>query len=595
VTIAVPLTLIASAWLVGIGASPSLQAEITLILCNLIVVLGLQLFIGNSGVYSFGHIAFASLGAYAAALLTLPPIFASLQTPGLPTFIADAQLSPLADVAVVATLTGLFAAIVGVPLMRTSTLAIPISTFAFLIVVYNVLANWDQMTAGSSGLVSIPRTTGVGTASLAAGLAALVALIFKFSAIGYRLQASRDDEVAARSIGVHVTRERLIAFALSAALCGVGAALAVHESGVLTPSSFYFGATVTTLTMLVLGGSRSVLGAVLGTLAVGTVNEALRGFEEGAHLFGLISIGATPGLSAIGLGLILLVTIAVLPEGLTGGREAGEFAHLRRAGRNERLPAAKNVARSRQRVGGELRATGVSVAFSGLEVLRAVDLSLGTGEILGLIGPNGAGKTTLVNILSGFQRADAGAVALDGAAITSLSPAARARAGLARTFQNSLPFTHLTALEAVAAGAMGVGRSKRRSVQLAHAILDGLGLGEVAGCASGSLPPGPQRLLGIGRALATEPRYLLLDEPAAGLSEAEGDELIAILNAVREDFGCGLLLIEHDMNVVMDLCPRVQVLEEGRTLTVGPPAEVRSDPAVLECYLGTSYLAAAGA
>ena len=176
---------------------------------------------------------------------------------------------------------------VGLPLMRTSTLAIPISTFAFLIVVYNVVANWDAVTGGSSGLVSIPthdqRRVG---RPLGGARRSLVALAFKWSASGYRLQATREDEVAARSIGIGVMRERLIAFALSGVLCGVGGALAVHQSGVLNPTTFYFGATVTTLTMLVVGGARSVFGAVVGTIAVATVNEVLRGVEDGASLFG---------------------------------------------------------------------------------------------------------------------------------------------------------------------------------------------------------------------------------------------------------------------------------------------------------------------
>ena len=167
--------------------------------------------------------------------------------------------------------------------MRTSTLAIPISTFAFLIVVYNVVANWDRVTGGSGGLVSIPTTTSVESAGLWAAAAVVVALAFKWSASGYRLQATREDEVAARSIGIRVMKERLIAFALSGALCGVGGALAVHQSGVLNPTTFYFGATVTTLTMLVVGGVRSVFGAVVGAIAVATVNEVLRGFEDGAE------------------------------------------------------------------------------------------------------------------------------------------------------------------------------------------------------------------------------------------------------------------------------------------------------------------------
>ena len=471
------------------------------------------------------------------------------------------------------------------------------------------------MSGGSSGLVSIPRTTSIESAGLWAAAAVVVALAFKWSASGYRLQATREDEVAARSLGISVTGERLIAFALSGVLCGIGGALAAHQSGVLNPSTFYFAATVTTVTMLVLGGVRSVFGAVLGTIAVSTVSEVLRGFEGGAHLLGVVSFGRTPGLAAIGVGLILLATMIAMPDGLSGGREAGELTwpkwlpgvkRLRgRAaggidqawvGPIDRAPAPEQATANEGEGGREaLHAEGISVAFGGLRVLRGVDLTLRRGEALGLIGPNGAGKTTLVNVLSGFLAPDAGAVSLDGVDVSGRSPARLARAGLSRTFQAGLPFPHLSGLESVAAAAMGVGTGRRRSVAVAAEVLGRLGMREQAALPSGSLPPASQRLLGVSRALATSPRYLLLDEPAAGLSEIEGEELVAILSGVLEDFGCGILLIEHEMSVVMSLCPQVQVLDDGVTLRVGSPAEVQADPAVVEAYLGSSYLAVSGA
>jgi branched-chain amino acid transport system permease protein len=583
--------------LVGANGTASLQGTVTLILCNLIIVLGLQVFIGNSGVYSFGQLAFAAVGAYLGALLTLPAAISLLQTPGLPTLIADSDPGALVATLIAAGASGLLAAIVGLPLMRTSTLAIPISTFAFLIVAYNVLANWERVTGGSSGLVSIPTTTGVGAAGLSAAVAVVVALTFKWSSSGYRLQATREDEVAARSLGVRVMRERLWAFAISGALCGLGGALAVHQSGVLTPATFYFGATVTTLTMLVVGGTRSVFGAVLGALTVAGANEVLRGFEDGATFFGLISIGPAPGLAAIGLGLILLVAIISMPDGLTGGREAGELRWLRRRGSISVPPPelSDGFVPAETDADGALRAEGISLAFSGLRVLRGVNLELRRGEALGLIGPNGAGKTTLVNVLSGFQRPDSGTAHLNGVEVGRRSPAQLARAGVARSFQAALPFAHLNGLESVAVGAMGVGVGRRRAVAVAAEVLGRLNLRGLAERPAGSLPPGDQRLLGIGRALATGPRYLLLDEPAAGLNEAECEDLVALLRGVLADFGCGILLIEHDMNVVMDLCPLVQVLDDGATVALGTPEEIQADPAVIESYLGASWMAVAGA
>jgi branched-chain amino acid transport system permease protein len=595
VSLLIPLALIGLVALVGATGTPSLEGTVTLILCNLIVVVGLQVFVGNSGVYSFGQLGFATAGAYVAGLLTLPAAFALLQTPGLPHFIADANPGPLVSTLIAAAISALLAALVGLPLMRTSTLAIPISTFAFLIVIYNVVANWNRITGGNAGLVSIPTTTGVGTAGLWAAVAVVLALAFKWSPSGYRLQATREDEVAARSIGIGLMRERMIAFILSGALCGVGGALAVHQSGVLNPTTFYFGATVTTLTMLVVGGARGVLGAVVGAIAIAVVNELLRGVENGADLFGVISIGEAPGLAAIGLGLILLATMIAMPNGLTRGREGGELPWLHRL-RSLALPPlaepkeADDAAPAERPASGALRAEGVSLAFAGLQVLRDVDLTVTPGEVLGLIGPNGAGKTTLVNVLSGFQQPDAGAVSLDGTVVTGASPARLARRGLGRTFHAALPFPQLSGLENVAVGAMGMGASRRRAVAIATDVLTRLDLLELAAMPAGLMPPGRQRLLGVARALAIQPRYLLLDEPAAGLSEAEGEQLAEILRNVLADFGCGMLLIEHDMSIVMKLCPRVQVLDDGTTLRVGTPQEVQADPAVIESYLGSNFL-----
>jgi branched-chain amino acid transport system ATP-binding protein len=228
----------------------------------------------------------------------------------------------------------------------------------------------------------------------------------------------------------------------------------------------------------------------------------------------------------------------------------------------------------------------LAVHFEGVKAVDGVDLILRRGEILGLIGPNGAGKTTFVNALTGFQRLTAGAVSIDGVDVTGWSPSRLTRAGLARTFQSVRLFPRLTVLENVEAGAVGVGLGRRAARERAVELLLALGLAGRAHDPASGLPHGEERRLGVMRALASRPKYLLLDEPAAGLNEVEADELVRALARIRDDFGCGLMIIEHDMRVIMSLCERIQVLDYGRTISIGTPKEVRSDPAVLTAYLG---------
>jgi branched-chain amino acid transport system ATP-binding protein len=238
--------------------------------------------------------------------------------------------------------------------------------------------------------------------------------------------------------------------------------------------------------------------------------------------------------------------------------------------------------------GATLEARGVRVDFDGIRAVDDVGLTLQRGEILGLIGPNGAGKTTLVNVLSGFQAPSTGEVTLAGLRVTGWPAHRLARKGLARTFQSVRVFGRLTARENVEAGAVGVGLSRRRARGRAEEILGWLGLSRRGDAIGASLTLGEERLLGIARAVATGPRWLLLDEPAAGLNDAEGDALLAALTTTRDQVGCGLLVIEHDMRLIMRLCERIQVLDSGRTIGEGSPEHVRSDPAVLAAYLGSS-------
>ena len=241
-----------------------------------------------------------------------------------------------------------------------------------------------------------------------------------------------------------------------------------------------------------------------------------------------------------------------------------------------------------------LRAVGIGVRFAGLEALSDVSLTLERGEILGLIGPNGAGKTTLVNVLSGFQRPSAGTVVLGDRNVTSQPPQKLAGQGLGRTFQSVRLFGRLSVFDNVLAGAVAGGMRMRAARELTWTLLERLSLAHTATVQAAALPHGEERRLGIVRALATRPRFLLLDEPAAGLNERETEALTETLATLPRDFELGLLVIEHDMALILGLCQRIQVLDHGRTIAEGSPREVRHDRAVIEAYLGTGAADAQG-
>jgi len=235
-----------------------------------------------------------------------------------------------------------------------------------------------------------------------------------------------------------------------------------------------------------------------------------------------------------------------------------------------------------------LDARDINVSFGGLKVIRDVSLTMRKGEILGLIGPNGAGKTTFVNVLSGFHKPDSGSVFLSGSPITGWFPERRARAGLTRTFQAVRLFKELSVLDNVQVGALALGLSRAESRRRALSILEETGLARQAEQIADTLPYGLERRVGIARALVMKPEFLMLDEPAAGLNEVEAKELLALIRTFRDKHGCGVLLVEHNMQLVYNLCERVQVLLSGSTLVEGTPKEVWSHDEVHQAYLGRS-------
>jgi branched-chain amino acid transport system ATP-binding protein len=236
-------------------------------------------------------------------------------------------------------------------------------------------------------------------------------------------------------------------------------------------------------------------------------------------------------------------------------------------------------------VNNRLRAAGVSRSFQGIQALREVDLEVGRREVVGLIGPNGAGKTTLVNCVTGFDLPDSGSVVVDGSDVTGWKATRRARAGIARSFQQGHLFGGLSVRENVEVAALGVGRSAREARRRADGILDLVQLTREAEEPAGRLPHGVAMKLGVARALATDPRYMLLDEPAAGLSDSELPAFVAVLRSLA-DSDRGVLVIDHNMALIMEVCDRLCVLDGGRMIAQGTPEEIRRSADVAAAYLG---------
>jgi branched-chain amino acid transport system ATP-binding protein len=234
-----------------------------------------------------------------------------------------------------------------------------------------------------------------------------------------------------------------------------------------------------------------------------------------------------------------------------------------------------------------LECKDVTVTFEGLTALEDVTLQVKRGEVVGLIGPNGAGKTTLANVFTGFQRPDRGKAFLSGRDITNLAPHRISRMGVSRTFQSVRLFAELTLHQNVEVAAINGGLDREPAQDLAGELLDWFNLGDKWHLKANSLTYSDERRVGIARALALRPKFVLLDEPAAGMSDAECDDLIRRIREIPNRFSCGALLIDHNMRVVMDLCRRIQVLEFGRTIAEGTPAEIQAHPEVLRAYLGT--------
>jgi len=392
---------------------------------------------------------------------------------------------------------------------------------------------------------------------------------------------------AASAIGLDAARLRLVAFLLSAAYAGLAGSLYVHALRVVSPDALAFPVVVTCLTIVVVGSRLRPAGALLGAVLIIQLPEWFRGLRD---------------LYLLAYGCILLLVIVLAPAGLLGTVE-GWVARLVPAAApppppmRALAPCAAGQATAGVPV---LDVQGLSKRFGGVTALDAVGLRVMPGEALGLIGPNGSGKTTLVNLVSGLYQPDSGTVRLCGEDVTGWPAHLLSRAGIARTFQTVALVEDMTALDnvAIARDAAGIGlltalRARPRDSAQARAraeaawLLDRMGAGDAAMAPAGSLPYGVRRRVEIARALASQPRLLLLDEPAAGLNETEQADLAARLRGLLGD-GLALLVIEHNMGFLAPLVDRMACLDAGRLIAEGLPGQVKADARVIEAYLGTA-------
>jgi branched-chain amino acid transport system permease protein len=306
----------------GSMGTETLQRQTTGMLINLTVVVGLYIFSGTSGVLSFGHISFMAIGAYITALVTIPVAAKATLLPDLPAVLADAELPTIPATLLAGLAAAVVAAALAVPIMRLAGITASLATFAFLLIAHDVIQNWEAVTRGLRTLFNIPANTTLTSALLWSLAAIAIAYVFQESRSGLRLRASREDETAARAAGVDVVRERQIAFVISAFVVGVAGHQYAQFYSTLSADAFYVNVTFITIAMLVVGGLKSLLGAVSGTIFVSAMLEVFRQLEESGAAVGPVAIGGRPGLRELAIASLLVAVLMLRPKGLVAGREA---------------------------------------------------------------------------------------------------------------------------------------------------------------------------------------------------------------------------------------------------------------------------------
>ncbi len=553
---------------------------LSFVLIGVVFAQSINLLTGLAGQISLGHAGFFGLGAYGTGILA--------KSHGL-----DVALAVPCAVLIAAAAAWLLS----FPAGRVRDVYLSMMTLGFGMIFFEVVREWNGLTGGTMGLPGVPsaalRTLTIlgvtldGTAyfQLLLLITALVLLLMQNltqSRIGRAFFAIHTGEVAAGSIGIPAGRTKQLAYALSGALAGLAGALYAHLVGYLGPESFALPRSIEVLVMAIVGGLGSIAGQVLSVTLFTFLPERLQVFAEYQFIV---------------YGLILTFSLIVLPRGVGGLLlEPARFIKPRALRRAAALAATLPPAEG----GGMLAVEGITMRFGGLVALNDVSLRLEPGRITALVGPNGSGKSTLVNVVSGLYRPSGGRVAFAGQDITGLPDHEVAAARVVRTFQDPRLVPHFTVRENLLLGAHRLLRhsgaaallglpsaieDEARHLATVEAVLALTDLAEVADRAMDTLPYGTRRMAEVGRALLAHPLAVLLDEPAAGLSEAEMERLARVIRDMKA-MGLAILLIDHHMDFLADLVDDVVVLDSGRVIYRGDIAGMRADREVIAAYLG---------
>jgi len=540
---------------------------------------------GFAGQISLGHAGFFGIGAYTSTILYL-------------TF----GLSPWIGMFAGAGLSMIVALLVGFPTFRLTSHFFALATLAFGEVLRLLASYWRELTNGGVGLL-LPHTPGFRNfifdnkavyayIILVMLLAVLcVTYIFKKSRFGYSLFALREDPGAAESLGVNTHRAKMYALLISVFFTSIAGTFYAQYVAFIEPDIVFTSHVSIQLALLsIIGGIGTVFGPLVGSLFLTPLDIFLRGWLGGVF----------SGLNFIVYGVILILAVMFFPLGIAGWIRK-KIAGFEKAPELPEKTSAEPVgcpearAEHRAEAGAPLMTVdAISKRFGGLEAVKDLSFMVREGEILGLIGPNGAGKTTVFNLISGFIVPDRGTIVFNGKDISSLkAPHCFCRECIGRTFQLVKPFQHMTVLENVMVGAFACTRHTEEAEKVASAILQRIHLSHHAYTTASNLTIADRKRLELGRALATQPKLLLLDEVMAGLNPKETEDIIGIIRSISRD-GITIIMIEHVMKAVMSLSDRIVVINNGIKLVEGLPNEVVKDQRVVDAYLGGAYHATAG-